>query len=302
MLNKNNMKFKPLKHIKIEPVAFDSFSVRSTCTYVKTDRKILIDPGVAIGPMRYGLPPSKQELTALKKSTNDIISYAKKSNILTVSHYHYDHYMADENIYTGKTLLIKDPHSFINKSQEKRGKDFLNFLDNKPDRIDFADGKTFTFGRTKLVFSPPVFHGAENSRLGYILMLAIKYGGETVIHASDVQGPQTDKATNWIIHQNPDVLLLSGFPTYLLGWRLSKMGLDKSNTNLIKIMRKTKIKIIVLDHHLVRDLHYKKKIGAILKTADSLGKKIITAAEFLREPEIFLEARRRQISKHIKTA
>ena len=44
--------------MKIKPVASDSMGTRSMATYVETkDVKIFIDPGVALGPSRYGLPP-----------------------------------------------------------------------------------------------------------------------------------------------------------------------------------------------------------------------------------------------------
>jgi predicted metallo-beta-lactamase superfamily hydrolase len=53
----------------------------------------------------------------------------------------------------------------------------------------------------------------------------------------------------------------------------------------------------MLDHHLVRDLHYSSKIEEVYKKAKSLNKNIITAAEFLgKEPE-FLEARRKEFYK-----
>ena len=53
--------------MKVLPIASDSLGVRSMATYVETkDCKILIDPSAALGPKRYGLPPSEQEIDALK--------------------------------------------------------------------------------------------------------------------------------------------------------------------------------------------------------------------------------------------
>jgi len=44
--------------MKIKPIAFDSFGARSLCTLVETkDVIIIVDPSVALGPKRYGLPP-----------------------------------------------------------------------------------------------------------------------------------------------------------------------------------------------------------------------------------------------------
>ncbi len=278
---------------KILPLAADSLGVRSLATYVETDVKILIDPGAALGPVRYGLPPSEAEVKRLSESMKKIFSYARKSGILTISHYHYDHYVPDKDIYSGKTLLIKDPKNKINLSQKKRAADFLKFLGGRAD-VNIADGKTFKFGRTILKFSPPVFHGGS-PKLGYVLMVCVSYDGYKFVHASDVQGPQTDEATNWIVKENPNVLMLSGFPTLFLGWRFPKSGLLKSNENLIKIMKKTRVETIILDHHIVRDLHYKNKILPVLAAAEKLGKNIVTAAEFLGKKNEFLEARRKEL-------
>jgi predicted metallo-beta-lactamase superfamily hydrolase len=280
--------------MKVIPLAFDSLGVRSTATWVETDQKILIDPGAALGPLRYGLPPSKIEYRRLEELARVIISYAEKSDILIVSHYHYDHHFPEQDFYEGKILLIKDPKNKINYSQKQRGKEFLGLLGSNPLRIEFADGKEFEFGKTRLKFSPPFFHGKEYSKLGYVLITSVSYEGEKLLHASDIQGPQTKITTDWIISENPDVLILSGYPTLFIGWRFSRFGLLESNQNLIKILSQTKVNTIILDHHLVRDLHYLNKIEEVLKTAEELKKKVITAAEFLGKKPDFLEARRKE--------
>jgi len=283
--------------MKVLPLAFDSLGVRSTATWVETDQKILIDPGAALGPLRYGLPPSKIEYQRLEELARVIISYAEKSDILIVSHYHYDHHFPEQDFYAGKVLLIKDPKNKINFSQKQRGKEFLNLLGKKPKRIEYADGKEFEFGKTRLKFSPPFFHGKEYSKLGYVLITSVSYEGEKLLHASDVQGPQTKTTTDWIISENPDILILSGYPTLLMGWKFSKFGLLESNQNLIKILSQTKANTVILDHHLVRDLHDLNKIEEVLKIAEKLNKKVITAAEFLgKEPDL-LEARRKDFYK-----
>jgi len=280
--------------MKIIPLAFDSMGVRSTATWVETNKKILIDPGAALAALRYGLPPAKIEYRRLEELSKKICSYAKKSDILTISHYHYDHHFPEEDFYQGKILLIKDPKNKINLSQRKRGDEFLKLLGKNPKRILFADGKEFEFGKTNLKFSPPFFHGRENSKLGYVLITSILYQGEKLLHASDIQGPQTKDTTDWIISENPDILILSGYPTFLLGFRFSKKSLLESNQNLIRILSQTKVNTIILDHHLVRDLHYLNKIEEVLHTAEKLKKKVITAAEFLGQKPDFLEARRKE--------
>ncbi|MCK4384625.1 MAG: MBL fold metallo-hydrolase [candidate division Zixibacteria bacterium] len=283
--------------MRILPLAFDSIGVRSTATFVETDLKILIDPGVSFAPLRYGLPPTQLELQRVEELSEEVYECAQNADILTISHYHYDHYFPEADFYSGKILLIKDPKNNINRSQKGRGKEFLNWIKDTPQLMEFVDGKKFKFRQTEINFSPPFYHGAEGSRLGYVLACSIKYRGKKMIHASDVQGPQVIQTTEWIIQENPDILILSGFPTLLMGWRSSKFGLSQSNKNLIRILTETKVKTIILDHHLVRDLHYSNKIEEVYKKAKSLNKKIITAAEFLGKQPEFLEARRKEFYK-----
>lgn len=284
-----------LRKIKLELLAFDSFGPRSMASFLETDRRILIDPGAALGPSRFGLPPAGQELEALGKALALIRERARKAEILTVSHYHYDHYLPDECVYAGKVLLTKHPERDINLSQKGRAKEFLSFLDScQPARMEFADGRKFRFGQTELEFSPPVPHGG-NARLGYVLMLAVKYAGEVFVHGSDVQGPQSKEAREWIIGQKPDVLVLSGFPTLFLGWRFSRKGLDAANENLAKIIEGTRLKALVLEHHLVRDKNYRAKIKPVAEAAEKNGVALITAAEFMGRKPVFLEANRKEL-------
>ncbi|RLG69602.1 MAG: hypothetical protein DRO07_01990, partial [Candidatus Iainarchaeum archaeon] len=77
--------------MKILPIAFDSMGTRSMCTFVKTrDVKILIDPGVALGPSRYGLPPHPIEIKRREEHWQAIVKYAMQADVLIVTHYHYD--------------------------------------------------------------------------------------------------------------------------------------------------------------------------------------------------------------------
>jgi predicted metallo-beta-lactamase superfamily hydrolase len=283
--------------MRVVPLAFDSMGVRSTATFVETDLKIVIDPGVSFAPLRYGLPPTKLELERVEELSEKVYEYAQESDILTISHYHYDHYFPEADFYTDKILLIKDPKKNINRSQKGRGKEFLNLVKDTPKLMEFADGRYFKFRETEFDFSPPFYHGGEGSKLGYVLACSIKYKGKKMIHASDIQGPQVISTTEWIVQQNPDVLILSGFPTLLMGWRSSKFGLYQSTKNLLKILSETKVQTVILDHHLVRDLHYQNKVKDVFKEADRLKKKVITAAEFLRKKPEFLEAKRKEFYK-----
>ncbi len=277
--------------MKIVPIASDSLGVRSMATHVETkDCKILIDPSAALGPKRYGLPPAKKELDMLDKTKKEIAKIAATCDILTISHYHYDHYDPDETFYKGKTVFAKDIKANINKSQKQRGTDFKNNVEESCNLI-YSDDSTHNIGKTTIIFSPPFFHGPENVRLGYVIMTTIDDGQQRILHASDVQGPVTKTAKDYIIGQKPDLLIMDGPPTIFIGWKFSMKNLEESSNNLIEIIENLKCEVI-LDHHLLRDLKYLERFPEPYKKA---GKKIKTFAEYIGKENNTLESHRKEL-------
>ena len=279
--------------MKILPIASDSLGVRSMATYVETkDCKILIDPSAALGPKRYGLPPTGEEQEALFNTKIKIAELAEKCNALTISHYHYDHYDPNEVFYKGKKVFAKDISKNINKSQTERGTEFRSRVKNTCDLI-YCDDSKHQIGDTKIVFSPPFFHGPENVRLGYVIMTTIDDGKQKILHASDVQGPVTKNAKEYILNQKPDLLIMDGPPTIFLGWKFSKQNLQDASDNLVEIIETLDCNVI-LDHHLLRDLKYKEVFSGPYK----IGKeKVKTFAEYLGKKNNTLEAHRKELWK-----
>ncbi len=273
----------------IKPIASDSMGVRSMATYVETDDvTIFIDPSAALGPSRYGLSPHSLEIDALQKAKEEIASIAKDCDILIISHYHYDHYDPNEGFYEGKKVFAKDRNENINKSQQERGKEFEQKVKEKC-KLIYCDDSIHEFGNTKIIFSPPFFHGPANVRLGYVLMTTIDDGSYKLLHASDVQGPVTREARDYIIQRSPDLLIIDGPPSYFLGWRFSKKNLQDAEENLVEIINETGCEVI-LDHHLLRDLKYKEKFPGPYTTG-----KVKTFAEYLGKENSMLEARRKEL-------
>ncbi|WP_414468392.1 MBL fold metallo-hydrolase [Methanobacterium sp. ACI-7] len=288
--------------MKIIPLAFESMGVRSMATYVETDQKILIDPGTSIAPKRFGYPPWKDEFEALYETRAKINECAKIADIITISHYHHDHYTpfelgkfldsspeTAEKMYRNKRLFIKHPTSEINKSQRKRVADFLKNLDDLECEISYTDGQTFDIGNTVLKFSNALPHGPEGGRLGFVVALTIEYDGKSLMHASDVQGPISDKTKQFILDENPDILILSGPPIYLQDFVMDRSEIQKARKNLIEIAEN--IPKVVVDHHLLRDLRSFKFIKSIKE--ESKGN-ICVASEILDKKPYLLEARRKK--------
>jgi len=287
--------------MKITPLASESLGVRSLAVYVEVGKRgILIDPGVALGPKRYSLPPANAELEALAKSREKIQAYAEKADIITISHYHYDHHTPffeglyesssperAKEIYEGKILLIKHPRENINFSQRKRAWAFLKNAEPIAKRIEYADGRLFDFGDFIMEFSPAVPHGSEGTKLGFVLMVMIDDGTKRIIHASDTQFLNRT-SVEWIIKQVPDLIIGDGPPTYLEGYRV-KDAWTTGRKNLNEVIKETGAKII-LDHHLIRDKRYPKFF-------EELEKEPLTFARFLKNEDKPLEAYRRELHK-----
>jgi hypothetical protein len=279
--------------MKIKPLAFDSMGTRSMATYVETkDVKILIDPGVSLGPRRYGLPPHPLEFERLEEHWQRISSCAARCDVLVVTHYHYDHHNPEyPEIYEDKEVLIKHPTSKINRSQRRRAAFFLEKLADMPRRLEYCDGREFAFGKTRIKFSQPVYHGT-NARLGYVVELSITAGRETLLFTSDVEGPSLEDQVTFIMDENPNTIFADGPMTYMLGYRYSQESLRKTLENLGRVLRETRVEELVVDHHLLRDLEWKKKFAPLF---EETGKRILTAAEYAgAEPEL-LEARRKEL-------
>lgn len=119
------------KNFEFEPIWSDSLGAKSTCCYVETpDIGICIDPGAAVMQPSYPLPGSLKNYYK-SKAEERIHETTKKSDLIVISHYHFDHYAHNFGLFKNKKLWIKNPNKWINRSQWKRARDFLKFLAKK---------------------------------------------------------------------------------------------------------------------------------------------------------------------------
>lgn len=298
-----------LKHLHIVPLAAESLGVRSMCTYVETpDLKILLDAGVSLCPNRFGSPPHPLEFKAIMDCRKRIADAAAKADVVTISHYHFDHHTpsyedwlcnwtaADETarqIYEAKTVLIKNPKEKINFSQRRRAWVFQKTGGKYAERLEIADGRSFLFGETKIKFSQPVFHGSENSFLGWVLMATIKFGDEKILFAPDVQGPISTQTLELIVREKPKLIILGGPPLYLAGFRVNEEQVQQALKNLEKIVET--LPCTLLEHHILRDEGWRVKVANVFERAKEVNHEVLTAAEYLGKEDMFLEANRKKL-------
>jgi predicted metallo-beta-lactamase superfamily hydrolase len=261
---------------------------------VTKDCIILIDPGVNLASMRFGMQPHPMEEERRKDHWAKIKDYAEHSDVLIITHYHFDHFNPEEpEIYRGKTVLIKDPKVRINRTQRGRAAQFLRRLKDLPKEVLVADGKRFSFGETAVRFSPPVFHGA-NPKRGYVVQVCVREEA-SFVHTSDVQGPSTKEQVDFVLQEDAQVVFCDGPVTYMLGKRYPVECLRRSLRNLLEIIEKTQVKKFVLDHHLLREMNWKRKLEEVFAAGKAKGVEVLTAAEFAGMKNDLLEARRRKL-------
>ncbi|MBI3457163.1 MAG: MBL fold metallo-hydrolase [Candidatus Rokubacteria bacterium] len=270
--------------MRVMPLAADSLGVRSMATYVEAGAlRLLLDPGATLSPRRYNLGPAPEEEEALKRALDRIEGYARRATLITVSHYHGDHYRPEPEIYAGRRVWAKDPRRTTVAHQAARAGAFWRDLEAHC-ILEPAEGRVAEFGGVRVKVSPPLPHGREGSGFGFVVVVTVD-DGMRFVHAADVQGPISAVATAYLLRERPDLLYLSGPPTYLeaqAGPDAVRAGLE----NLLRIVNETGCRVIV-DHHAVRERRYRERLGPAFETG-----RVVTAAEYLGRREECLEAYR----------
>jgi predicted metallo-beta-lactamase superfamily hydrolase len=298
-----------LNEIKVTPLAAESFGARSMCTLVETpDVRLLLDAGVSLCPYRFGLPPHPTEFKTIDILRKRIAESADKAEVVTISHYHFDHHTPSyedwlvnwteaketaRRIYEGKVVLVKNPREKINASQRKRAWIFQKTGGKVARSLEATDGKTFVFGGTVLRFSEAVPHGPDDSMLGWVVMANVEYATERFMFAPDVQGPMSIHTVELIKSAKPQVIMVGGPPFYLGGFKVEETQLRLGLQNLMAVVEA--VPVTILEHHALRDEAWQQMTRQVYDLAAQVGHKVMTAAEFAGKGNNFLESKRRML-------
>lgn len=276
--------------MKVVPLAAESLGVRSMATYVECGGTgLLIDPGAALAPSRYGLPPAPEEWEALRRANDRISAYARRAALVFVSHYHEDHFRSDPASYAGRLVLAKDPRRMIAGQQARRASALWAALAPVA-RVASADGHVRAEPDMILRVSAPLPHGAEGTPLGSVVALTVEDPAERerFVFASDVQGPLSPVAAAYLTRERPTLLYLSGPPSYIEG-ELGRDTIERGIDNLLRVIDRTGCRVI-LDHHALRDARAAARFARLWQTG-----RVATAAAYAGVAEAPLEARRAQL-------
>jgi len=282
--------------MRIAILGAESLGVRGlSCVVEVRDRKIVIDPGLALGYQRHGLLPHPAQVAIGEQVRRRITTELKDATDVVMSHFHGDHVpLPDANPYQLKAQQVaplcrtvrfwaKGPtglsHNMLRRKKslcEVLGRDLPNVEGQR-------DGP--------LAFSLPVPHGERNGRLGMVMMTRIEGEDTVFVHASDIQ-LLNGEAVSLILDWRPDVVLAGGPPLYL-SWLSSKRrwGAWRNARQLTR-----HVDTLILDHHLLR---CEEGLSWLSRLSSETGHRVICAADFMGRPRRLLEARRVQLYREM---
>jgi predicted metallo-beta-lactamase superfamily hydrolase len=275
--------------MQIEILGAESLGVRGLSCVVRTkDRKVVIDPGVALGFNRHGLMPHPVQVIASERTRRLIEKAMEDATDIVISHYHGDHIpLVNANPYQLSVerivRLCVRPRFWakgmkdISYYQANRAKALVKSLGRiLPNAEGMKDGP--------LVFSLPVPHGERDSRGGSLMMTRVEEDGKVFVHASDIQ-MLNDEAVRQIIAWQPNIVLASGPPIYL-----SSLTSQEQEDALRRTLRLAQeVDTLILDHHLMRSKKGERWLDNVSFLA---GHNVVCAADFMGLSRNLLEAER----------
>jgi predicted metallo-beta-lactamase superfamily hydrolase len=168
-------------------------------------------------------------------------------------------------------ILAKDPKKNINYNQKKRA---YWLWKKKGITLHSGDNKEYSYGKTSIKFSPPIPHGREGSRSGWVLSVLIEDSQDTVLITSDVHGLASDAALNFILENNAHYLIMDGPSTY------HPKQTEEETVTAFKRMKQIPNDHFYLDHHFLRDRNW----SSILEEHDFTGKAVPLSDLVISEP------------------
>jgi predicted metallo-beta-lactamase superfamily hydrolase len=273
----------------IEIIGTESLGVRGLSCFVKAGgRRIVIDPGVALGYIRHRLLPHPLQVAEGERVRRRIIEALTEATDVVFSHFHGDHVpLREANPYQ---LAIRDlPQAFqkiccwgksmdgLGEKMKRRAQDLKELLG---ENFHVAEG----LSDGPLSFSSEVPHGTRGSRLGTVMLTRVDLGHKVFLHASDIQ--LLDAATvDVIIAWQPDIVFAAGPPLYIETLPDALRSIAWHNA----LRLATAVDVLILDHHLMRDQQGPAWLEALSAEA---GKQVYCAADYMGRKRLLLEAGR----------
>jgi predicted metallo-beta-lactamase superfamily hydrolase len=269
----------------------ESLGVRGLCCRIRAaGRTILIDPGVALGPLRYGLPPHPAEVAAAARVRETICCACGGATDVVFSHYHGDHVpLASPSPYqlplarvafSGETRLWYKGPALLSRRSLRRRDDLIGSFGRVPVPAEGHRDGTIAFSHT-------VSHGSTAGHTGGVMMTCIRDGDEIFVHASDMQLlDRTAVAT--IIGWGATTVFASGPPLYIPALSLGERKIAWEHAKVLA----GAVDRLILDHHLLRSRQGFAWLGQLSALT---GTEVTCAAGYGGTVPLLLEAGRNEL-------
>jgi hypothetical protein len=277
--------------VKLEILGTESLGVRGLCCRVQAgERVIVIDPGLALGERRFGLPPHPVQVAVGHSVRQRIVEALEGATDVVFSHFHGDHVpLADANPY--QLAFAQLPARFASLrawglSPEGQTEVSRHRARDLMERLGASWQVAHGIEDGPLRFSPPVPHGLGALPFGSVMLTRVDCGGRVFVHASDIQlldAGTVDRILDW----QPQVVFAAGPPLYQRGLDARQRAGAWANARRLA----AHIETLILDHHLLRSLHGERWLARL---ADETARPVVCAADFMGHPRQLLEARRRE--------
>jgi predicted metallo-beta-lactamase superfamily hydrolase len=282
--------------VEVTILGAESLGVRGLCCLVKVeDRRIVIDPGLALGYRRHGLLPHPAQVAVGERVRRRIISALRRATDVVISHFHGDHVpLPNANPYQLKAqqvsacsstarFWVKGPEGLSSNMVHRRAALSRTLGRDLPD----AEGQS----AGPLAFSPPEPHGEPGTHLGTVMMTRVEGRDTVFVHASDIQLLDS-KPVSLILDWQPDIALVGGPPLYLPFLSAKQRGVAWRNAQHLA----HHVDTLILDHHMLR---CEEGSAWLDHLSDETGHRVICAADFMEQPRRLLEARREQLYREM---
>ncbi len=179
-------------------------------------------------------------------------------------------------------LIGKWKHKMLETSKIWKTRKWLTEFSAKETSINFIKEGVVNVGETRIVFQKPFFHGIEYAKTGWVEPVVISHNNNKFLFSSDLQGPTIEDYAQWIISEDPDVIILDGPATYLFGYMLNRVNLNRSIENASRIVRECNFEIMIYDHHCLRERRFRERLKPFYETVKESKKNVLTAAEWFK--------------------
>ena len=282
--------------MKIEILGCESLGVRGlSCIVEAEERRIVIDPGLALGYQRHNLLPHPYQVAVGENVRQKIVKALKSCTDIVLSHFHGDHVpLVHANPFQLSAQTVRS--SFQKPKLWCKGSDKLSsaMLKRSQDlsqvfkrRLKRSEGQADGL----LSFSPSMPHGEANSPLGEVMMTRVEDTRGVFVHASDIQ-LLDDSPIEQILDWKPSVVFASGPPLYLR--RISSRKMRKAYEKAM-ILAKS-VPVLILDHHMLRDEEGYRWLEDLSASA---GRKVYCAADYMKRERLPLEAWRQRLYREM---